>query len=578
MASDEDEKRLSAKAARLFSCNTPAQARELSAAATHILQNVLAAPRNARFQRLRAGNGALKAKLLEAHGGRELLALSGFKAREDGAERVYVMDEVDVPYLRKLAAWVADQLEASQMMAHEPTTACAECVLKLLLPGRVEVLCGFNARDTIGTLYEHLHEIGVNGAMDMGLRPHGRFDQLALTYFEDAEVTLSEARLVPRCVLHVTSPSAQAADVLTDARQKAQKEKARAQQRIREAGGGFACLVAYADAATERRQLLGGSGAEEQEQEQQEEGVRSRGSSVRPGTPGGAKEKRRREKEEEARLRRHTLQAFADDHDRQALETKPLRGAPQENAKAVFRADGDVHGLRRTDMRAAAQRHGVIGGGGSRCGGDDCAGGGGAGGCSGGGGGGASGSGSAAAVKRRSHIVRRILHLSCARCGTIWGGLDDDAHRSCCRRNSFPISSSSGGGGRCGGDMRASATSDTRVDMALACGNAACGWFICGWCARARARRGGHTGSTTRSGGHTGSTTRSGGGSSNGSSVSGSYCATRGAFERAQAARRARDLKASLLALPRSMREQVMRACAMDFLAVGVNIEKVMRD
>jgi len=36
-----------------------------------------------------------------------------------------------------------------------------------------------------------------------------------------------------------------------------------------------------------RRQLLGGSGAEEQEQEQQEEGVRSRGSSVRPGTPGG---------------------------------------------------------------------------------------------------------------------------------------------------------------------------------------------------------------------------------------------------------------------------------------------------
>jgi PUB domain len=101
-----NRKRLMVRVGRHLPCNPPEVVKTLGETVFKMLDNIIANPEEPKFRDLRATNKTLQSKVLNAHGGKELLHLLGFEKIFKFGENYYFMSEVSLDYLQQAKGWL----------------------------------------------------------------------------------------------------------------------------------------------------------------------------------------------------------------------------------------------------------------------------------------------------------------------------------------------------------------------------------------------------------------------------------------------------------------------------------------
>ncbi|CAM9275481.1 unnamed protein product [Chrysoparadoxa australica] len=229
MTLHDKKRRLMVRVGRHLTCNPPQLVEAFKATIEKMLDNIIKYPEDPKYRELRAENKVLKNKVTCFHGGREFLKLLGFEKIKQHGEFWYFMTEVDTGFLKDAKSWVSQQCNAATAMTGDSSGICAPCVIKIRLTSGQVFEGGFQANETVGSVYEFLTSSVVNETGEPLL-----LKGTHVTYPPDkAGITLAEAGLVPRGLLAVVKGKDADADKMAAVRAAARKKEIEAMEALR---------------------------------------------------------------------------------------------------------------------------------------------------------------------------------------------------------------------------------------------------------------------------------------------------------------------------------------------------------
>lgn len=139
-AEQRRQHRIAKLSMRLLPLNGPEELEAMRGLLQKVVENITAHPEDLKFRSLKLSNKALRSKIFDRQGSREIMTLLGFRNdqnRKDGEAVLTLPVDADLTVLASTLQWLDEVIRDTLSMggARRPkSTCCAETTLQLRLP------------------------------------------------------------------------------------------------------------------------------------------------------------------------------------------------------------------------------------------------------------------------------------------------------------------------------------------------------------------------------------------------------------------------------------------------------------